>query len=195
MKCTYRISENTPCLSGPWKHTQDEMHLTKNRAYARLYIHPIVSVKSSPSARRTHNLPGPICTCIPCIHRRYATDCIWIIHWKVCASHHLPCLSRCNLYDTGFFYTLQVYSNTKVDASKTKNMTVTTWPEFMYSEGKLYNCVRKNINIQNFLNHKLLLATWTVIPPSTKLIRQEVGLQRKNIYIMTIPSRSTIKIK
>ncbi len=112
------------------------------------------------------------------------------VHLIIChASPDVTYMTR------GFFYTLQVYSNTKVDASKTKNMTVTTWPEFMYSEGKLYNCVRKNINIQNFLNHKLLLATWTVIPPSTKLIRQEVGLQRKNIYIMTIPSRSTIKIK
>ncbi len=27
MKCRYRISQNTPCLSGSWKHTQDEMHL------------------------------------------------------------------------------------------------------------------------------------------------------------------------
>ncbi len=31
----------------------------------RLYICSLVSHKSSPSARRAPNLPGPICTCIP----------------------------------------------------------------------------------------------------------------------------------
>ncbi len=42
----------------------------KARARAGLCIRSLVSIKSSPSARRAPNLPGPICTCIP---RRYCT--------------------------------------------------------------------------------------------------------------------------
>ncbi len=47
---------------------------TKDRTRTNLYICSFVSIKSSPLAGQATNLPGPICTCIPYIPRRYATD-------------------------------------------------------------------------------------------------------------------------
>ncbi len=57
-------------LGRTWVENSDKLS-DKGRARAGLYIRFLVSIKSSPSARRAPNLPGPICTCIP---RRYATE-------------------------------------------------------------------------------------------------------------------------